>query len=144
MPSIEEIAVPHTARAFRAMCSLRPQLASEGEFVERVDAVQRPAGYRLAGVFDDEADAVAVIGFRIGANLAWGRFLYLDDLVTLPEARGRGHARALLEWVQGEAIRAGCDQLHLDSGLGPERAAAHRLYESAGWVVTSHHFSRRL
>jgi hypothetical protein len=41
-----------------------------------------------------------------------------------------------------EACRAGCDELHLDSGVGPEREDAHRLYFNAGLRIASYHFSR--
>ncbi|HEY6777614.1 MAG TPA: GNAT family N-acetyltransferase, partial [Thermoleophilaceae bacterium] len=68
--------------------------------------------------------------------------LYIDDLSTLPEARRRGHARALLDWCLEEARRLGCDQLHLDSGVEPEREDAHRLYFNAGLRITSYHFAR--
>jgi GNAT superfamily N-acetyltransferase len=72
-----------------------------------------------------------VAGFRTGHNLAWGHYLYVDDLSTRPDARRRGHGRALLE----EAKRLGCDQFHLDSGVGLDRADAHRLYLNAGLVI---------
>ena len=127
------------------MRELRPQYVDEGAFVERVDDVQRAEGYRLLGVFEDEAaPAVAVAGFRVGHMLAWGRFLYVDDLSTLPEARRRGHGKRLLEWLAQEGQRLGCDQLHLDSGVGPDRIDAHRLYFNSGLEISSYHFARRL
>jgi hypothetical protein len=47
-------------------------------------------------------------------------------------------------WLEAEARRTGCDELHLDSGVGPEREAAHRLYFRHGMRIASHHFSRDL
>lgn len=141
---IREVLPPHTGRAFRAMRSLRTELVEEAAFVRAVDEVQRAEGYRLVGAFEaDGADAVAVAGFHAGHHLAWGRFLYVDDLATLPESRRRGHARALLDWLLEEARRLECDQVHLDSGVGLDRADAHRLYLNAGFVISSHHFARR-
>ena len=97
------------------------------------------------GVFEDETPhAVAVAGFRVGHMLAWGRALYVDDLSTLPEARRRGYGLQLLEWLTEEARRLGCEQLHLDSGVGPDRSDAHRLYFNAGLAISSFHFARRL
>ena len=142
---IRELMPPETGLAFEAMRALRTNLSDEGAFVHLVDEVQRPEGYRLAGAFeDDEEPAAAVAGFRVGNNIAWGHFLYVDDLSTRPEARRRGHGRALLDWLLEEAGRLGCDQLHLDSGVGLERADAHRLYLNAGMVISAHHFARRV
>ena len=142
---IRELMPPETGLAFEAMRALRTNLSDEGAFVHLVDEVQRPEGYRLAGAFeDDEEPAAAVAGFRVGNNFAGGHFLYVDDLSTRPEARRRGHGRALLDWLLEEAGRLGCDQLHLDSGVGLERADAHRLYLNTGMVISAHHFVRRV
>jgi len=142
---LKEILPPHTALALPAMSALRPAWSNPNEFVERIDTVQRPAGYRLVGVFEPgQADAVAIAGFRTGHNLAWGYHLYVDDLSTLPAGRRRGYGRQLLRWLVAEAQRLGCEQLHLDSGVGLHRANAHRLYLSEDLVISSHHFARQL
>jgi GNAT superfamily N-acetyltransferase len=141
---IREIAPADTALAFEAMRALRTHYASLDEFVGRVEEDQRPQGYRLVGAFADDGRCTAVAGFRLVRNLAWGDCLYVDDLSTLPEARRQGQARALLDWCLEEARRLGCDQLHLDSGVGPEREDAHRLYFNAGLRITSYHFGREV
>jgi GNAT superfamily N-acetyltransferase len=144
-PVIRELLPPETGLAFEAMRALRTDLADEMTFVRRVDEIQRAEGYRLVAAFDDgEAVAAAVAGFRTGHNLAWGHHLYVDDLSTRPEARKRGHGRGLLAWLTEEAGRLGCDQLHLDSGVGLDRADAHRLYLNSGLVISAHHFARQL
>jgi GNAT superfamily N-acetyltransferase len=93
-------------------------------------------------VVDDATAALAVAGFRVGDNLAWGHHLYIDDLSTLPAARQQGHAAALLAWLHEEAERLRCDQVHLDSGVGTNRVSAHRLYFDLGYRISSHHFCR--
>jgi GNAT superfamily N-acetyltransferase len=123
------------------MRPLRPRLAGRDAFVARVDEVQRPEGYRLVAAFEEADEAVAVAGFRVLHNLAWGtRALYVDDLSTHPDARRRGHAGAILGWLRAEARRLGCDELHLDSGVGSERLDAHRLYFNDGMRIVSYHF----
>ena len=142
---VREILPPETALGFAAMCALRPHFDDKAAWVTRVDELQRPEGYRLAGAFEDgEPAAAAVAGFRLGHNLAWGRFLYVDDLATLPDRRRQGHARELMDWLEREARRLDCDELHLDSGVGPERANAHRLYFALGMRIASYHFTRDL
>ena len=142
--TIEELHAGATGRAFAAMRALRPQLADEDEFARRVDEQQRPEGYRLVAAVEDDGTVTAVAGFHVMTMLAYGRMLYVDDLSTLPAARRRGHARTLLDWLVEEGRRLGCDELHLDSGVGPERATAHRLYFNAGMRIRSYHFDLRL
>ena len=80
------------------MRELRPQIGDAAQFAARIDDVQRPRRYRLLAVVRGRMprQAVAVAGFRVLETLFAGRMLYVDDLSTLPEARGRGHAAALL------------------------------------------------
>ncbi len=123
------------AACYPVMRELRPHVG-EQEFLLRVRA-QRAAGYRLA-CLRAEGTAVAVAGFRIGENLAWGRHLYVDDLVTLPDRRSMGYGAALLNWLRAHAVERGCGQLHLDSGL--QRNAAHRFYQREGMTKGGFHF----
>jgi GNAT superfamily N-acetyltransferase len=117
------------------MRELRPHIGAE-EFLSRV-RLQQADGYRLA-VLRDATGPVAMAGFRIGLNLAWGRHLYVDDLVTLPGKRSKGYGAALLEWLRAHAMEQGCEQLHLDSGL--QREAAHRFYAREGMSKAGYHF----
>jgi GNAT superfamily N-acetyltransferase len=118
---------------------LRPHI-TEDELVERIRR-QVQSGYRIA-LLSSGDDVVAVAGFRIGENLAWDRFLYIDDLVTRASDRSRGHGARLLTWLREYASREGCAQLHLDSGM--QRKEAHRFYEREGMEAFGLHFAERL
>ncbi|HXV77461.1 MAG TPA: GNAT family N-acetyltransferase, partial [Candidatus Polarisedimenticolaceae bacterium] len=100
------------------------------------------AGYRLAYCEDGDGTVVAVAGFRVSENLAWGKFLYVDDLVTDATRRSGGHGAGLLAWLRRTAVDAGCAELHLDSGV--QRFAAHRFYTRHRMEITSHHFRLEL
>jgi GNAT superfamily N-acetyltransferase len=121
------------------MRELRPHV-SEEKFVARV-RLQEQSGYQLALV-EDDSEIVAVAGFRTGENLAWGRFLYVDDLIATENRRSRGYGAALLSWLRDYASTAGCRQMHLDSGL--QRADAHRFYEREGMSKSGFHFVQHL
>jgi GNAT superfamily N-acetyltransferase len=142
---VRELVDGDTRLAHEAMRALRPAYEEEADFVARVDGTQRAEGYRMAAVFvPGREQAVAVAGFRTGHSLAWGHYLYVDDLSTVTAARGRGHAGALLDWLEDEGRRLECDQLHLDSATTPERFPAHRLYHQRGLAIHSHHFARSI
>jgi GNAT superfamily N-acetyltransferase len=142
---IQEIQAPATHLAYKAMLELRPNLGPELVFTDHVDKVMRPEGYRLAGFFvKEDTYAVAVAGFRVINYLAWGHSMYCDDLSTRFEHRKRGYAGQLMEWMIDEAKRLHLDEFHLDSGLGEDRADAHRLYFNKGLRIADFHFSRRV
>jgi GNAT superfamily N-acetyltransferase len=144
VPEVRELHAGESHRAALALLELRPHIGSPEALVARVDA-QRACGYRLVASFEaGDPDAAAVAGLRVGENLAWGRFVYVDDLVTRAGLRGRGHADAVMRWVEEEARRRGCAQLHLDSGVGPDRADAHRFYFRHRLRIASYHFTREL
>ncbi len=139
-PSVKvATSVADIERCFPVLLQLRPHLLAN-DWVARIQT-QQQQGYTLAGVFVDEA-CVSVAGYRLLNNLAWGKFLYVDDLVTVEHARGQGHANRLMQWMVSEARSLGCDALHLDSGHS--RFDAHRFYLKHGLQITSHHFALSL
>ena len=124
---------------FPVMKELRPQYDVQS-FVEQRPRHQQE-GYRLA-YLEDEGSVVAVAGFRISLSLAWGRFLYVDDLVTQPGGRSKGYGRSLLKWLADHARENSCGELHLDSGV--QRYGAHRFYLAHRMDITCHHFALKL
>lgn len=124
---------------YPVMRELRPHL-EEAEFLPLVRKLEN-AGYRLAFVQQPEG-VVAVAGFWIRENLAWGRFLYVDDLVTLASHRSQGIGSRLLTWLREYAAQEDCRQLHLDSGT--QRKDAHRFYDREGMSLFGYHFAENL
>jgi GNAT superfamily N-acetyltransferase len=142
---VREIPENETERGALAMLELRPRWRTTEAIVDFIDNSLRPAGYRLIGVFDaDQPDAVAAAGFREVHALAWGHYLYVDDVSTLPVARRRGCGELLMDWLTEEAARLECEGLHLDSGVAADRAPAHRLYMRHQLRISAHHFERAI
>jgi GNAT superfamily N-acetyltransferase len=127
------------SRCFPVMQWLRPHLEA-AEFVERVQR-QLQEGYQLA-YLEDGGKIRSVAGFRIQEMLAWGKILYVDDLVTSDTDRSRGYGGQLFDWLVEHARANGCKELHLDSGV--QRFAAHRFYLRRRMDISSHHFSLKL
>ena len=128
-----------TAECFRVMRQLRSHL-SEADFLQRV-ATQRGQGYQLLAALVDGQPA-AVAGFRVGDNLAWGRFVYVDDLVTDEAHRSQGYGGLLLDWLVDYCRDNGVAELHLDSGV--QRFAAHRFYLEKRMEISCHHFGLKI
>ena len=127
------------SRCFSVMQQLRTHLV-EKDFLPKVRR-QQDAGYQLA-YLEDEGGIRALAGYRFIDNLASGRILYVDDLVTDEASRSRGYGRTLLDWIVGEARREHCQFLDLDSGV--QRFDAHRFYLANRMIISSHHFKLKL
>ncbi|NRF50439.1 GNAT family N-acetyltransferase, partial [Pseudomonas stutzeri] len=71
------------------------------------------------------------------STTALGPNCYLQDLYTLPAARGRGVGRALIEAVYEQARAAHCGRVYWQTQEG--NATARRLYdqvaEQSGFIV---------
>ena len=126
-------------RCFPVIAELRPHLV-EAQFVERIRRQQGESGFQLA--FVEDAGVKSVAGFRIAEFLAWGKILYVDDLISTSAERSKGHGKLLLDWLVARARTAGCAQFHLDSGV--QRFEAHRFYLRERMIISAHHFSLNL
>ena len=137
------IAIAKTAaevkRCFPVMAQLRPHL-KQSEFAARIRRQQKQ-GYQL--VFLKETGEIqSVAGFRIVEFLVYGKFLYVDDLVTREESRSRKFGGKLFDWLVARAREHHCAELHLDAGV--QRFGAHRFYLRKGMNITAHHFGMKL
>jgi putative acetyltransferase len=78
---------------------------------------------------DGNGRAVGCGALRVhGPGLAEVKRMY-----TLPEVRGQGVARALLERIEALARERGIERLALETGNAPGFEAAWRLYERGGF-----------
>ena len=120
-----------------AIQALRPSLTDE----LYVEAVQKTLDDNRQIIFIEAAGkAAAVAVFETGYNLFRGKYIYIDDLSTLPESRGKGYAGILLDWIIDYAQKENYEQIHLDSGVNANRTDAHRLYLNKRFQITSLHF----
>lgn len=120
---------------------LRPHLGGEEDFADRV-ARMRLQGYHLIGAFAPEGELTALAGYRLQENLVYGRFLYVDDLVTAESHRGSHWGARLLRALDRVARAEDCARLVLDTGLG--NARAQRFYFREGLYTGALRFHKPL
>ena len=117
------------AKSFDAFVELRPNLINVQKFIEQV-ITQQKEGYKIISLVQDD-EVRACIGFRILTMLAWGKILYVDDLITKKKYRNQGYGKFLLDYVTAIARNNACEQIHLDTGYN--RNAAHKIYLNYGF-----------
>ncbi|UJB68659.1 GNAT family N-acetyltransferase [Acaryochloris sp. 'Moss Beach'] len=140
MTSIQIATTDDQLRAcYPVMVQLRTHLESQAFVIQAQRQMQ--CGYQLAYLSNSEG-VCSVAGFRISESLSWGRFLYVDDLITDAQMRSQNYGHQLLDWLIQYARQQDCAQLHLDSGL--QRLDAHRFYQREGLQISSYHFVLKL
>lgn len=124
-------------KCWNAISALRPNLIQE-RYLELIESM-KIQGYQLLFIEEENGEVPAILGFRYLTMLYCGNIIYIDDLSTLPEARGKGYGNTLLDFVINLAHENHLDGVHLDSGH--QRFDAHRLYLNKKFNITSHHFA---
>jgi uncharacterized protein len=82
--------------------------------------------------FDQDADydSLNFLWFRS----RYARFVYVDRIVTSPEARGRGLARALYGRLIQRAIAANHERIVCEVNVDPPNPGSQALHRSLGFV----------
>lgn len=125
------------AACFPVLHQLRPHLEQDN-FLAHFRQLQASDRYQLVSIKDSVGKIVAVAGYTIYTNLAFGRHLYLQDLVTADSERSKGYGKLLIDWLRQHAKEQDCSTLHLCSKF--ERQDAHRFYEREGIEKLAYHF----
>ncbi|KAF1042192.1 MAG: Aminoalkylphosphonate N-acetyltransferase [Herbaspirillum frisingense] len=127
---------------YAVMRELRPHLQSEAEFMERI-ARAADESYRMLAARDEpDGEVVALAGYRFQENLVYGKFLYVDDLVSAEGQRGKRWGERLLKALDAVAEEAGCARLVLDTGMA--NALAQRFYFRQGLVTGALRFGKAI
>lgn len=125
---------------YPVMRQLRTHVSEKG-YVERIKRQQSAGRYELAAVVND-GHVRCVAGYRVSECLAWGKFLYVDDLISDESERSKKHGKEMMQWLAAEAKKRGCEELHLDSGV--QRHGAHRFYLRERMDITCYHFAMKV
>ena len=92
---------PRWQAALPVLQQLRPQLTDDARRAVQDEGAAQ--GYTFTAAFDDAGRCLGVAGWRVLATAAFGRKLYVDDLVTAPTDRSTGVGRALLAELERQA-----------------------------------------
>ncbi|SEO92331.1 Acetyltransferase (GNAT) family protein [Luteibacter sp. UNC138MFCol5.1] len=125
---------------FPIIHQLRPHLRTPDAFVAQVRR-QAASGYLLLAAWRRD-QPIALAGYRIVENLLYGRFLYVDDLVSSEGARGQGVGGDLIAELREEGRRQACHFLVLDTALSND--LGQRFYFRQGLLARGMHFAQPL
>jgi GNAT superfamily N-acetyltransferase len=124
-----------TPQVRAALARLLPQLNAR---------LQVPTTQRLQRIIDEpavtllvamEGDEIIGTSTVIVYSTPFWIKARLDEVVVDDSARGRGVGEALVKACLEIGRERGAEVAELQSGRGPERSAAHRLYERIGFKL---------
>jgi GNAT superfamily N-acetyltransferase len=125
---------------YPVMSQLRTHVSAD-EYLGRVKRQSQAGGYQLAALMVD-GQVRCVAGYRISECLCWGKFLYVDDIVSDQNGRSKNSGQEMMAWLVAEAKANGCQEFHLDSGV--QRHGAHRFYLRERMDITCYHFAMKI
>lgn len=103
---------------------LRPHL-NKDTWLATVNEMLKNEKYELRGFYDKEK-IVAFIGYRKMTTLHSGYIIYIDDLCTIENYRGKGFGGKLIAYVRSIAESEHMDAVVLDTGF--DNHTAQKLY----------------
>ena len=134
---IRELGVSELELAFPIINQLRPHRSLE-EYIEIVKEMMQ-TGYQIACLFDG-GKVVSFSGFTRLTILAYGDHIWVYDLITDENHRGKGYGKLLMSYIEKLAEEYGLTCVALQSGF--QRVDAHRFYENIGYDKVSFVFTK--
>lgn len=133
---IKELKKADVKAAYDVLRHMYPDMTSE-EYV-KIALARLAEGYRLVAVLDGDK-MVSVAGFWIGMRFYCGKFIQLDNFVTLPDYRGRAVGKLLVDWIKDLGRAENCNRVILDTYV--DNYPAHRFFLREGFIIRGYHLN---
>jgi GNAT superfamily N-acetyltransferase len=95
-------------------------------------------GYRMVGVFDGDT-CVCSAGFWISYRFYCGKFIQLDNMVTVPDARSKGVGKLVVDFIKSLGKSESCQKVLIDTYV--ENYSAHRFFLREGFIIRGYHLN---
>lgn len=139
MQIIELTRKEEVLKTYPLLKQLYPELTAE-QYETYIDDLL-PLSYRRI-VVEENGHYLASAGVLMGVHFKFGKYLYINDLVTDSTHRSHGIGKMLVDWIEEEAKRLGCTGIKLSSNVN--RHDAHRFYVTDGFFVHGYYFVKEL
>lgn len=114
---------------FALIQQLNPEV-DEPLFLRRLDEMLLEGGYRCIASYQG-GRMVGVAGFWTGTHLWCGKYVEPDNVVVDRAQRGGGIGGLMMDWIEAEAYRLGCEILKLEAYA--ERTRTRDFYRRKGF-----------
>jgi GNAT superfamily N-acetyltransferase len=108
---------------------LNPEM-DEGTFQTRLSHMLEEGGYRCIAAYRDGA-MVGVAGFWVGTAMWCGSYVEPDNVVVDQNVRSGGIGALMMQWIETEGERLGCEILKLEAYA--KRVRTREFYKRIGY-----------
>jgi GNAT superfamily N-acetyltransferase len=128
--------VTEPEQLYNLISELYLHINNQDIFTADFTSICNKSGYKVIGKYVNNK-LVAILGYRMLYKFAFGKYIYIDDLITLHEYRSRGYGYQLIKWIKIESKKAGYNQIHLDMNINNHLAL--KFYLNNGFQARAHH-----
>ena len=96
--------------------------------------------YRCVGIFDND-QLIGASGLWILTKYYVGRHIEPDNVILLPEHRGRNIGQQLMQWIYDYARAEGCEAVELNCYVTNE--TGQQFWESEGFIPLGIHYQKK-
>jgi GNAT superfamily N-acetyltransferase len=97
--------------------------------------------YECVAVYDDER-MIGISGLWIMTKYYVGKHIEPDNVIILPEYRGKGIGEKLMEWIYDYGRSQGCVASELNCYV--TNTAGQKFWTNAGYKIVGFHYQRQL
>ena len=98
-------------------------------------------GYECVGVYEDD-QLIGMCGLWILTKYYVGRHLEPDNVMILPEYRGKGIGEKMMQWVYEYGRSQGCIASELNCYV--TNSAGQKFWANEGYRILGFHYQRKL
>ena len=115
------------------------QHISQDDFLKYIDAILAEANYQMIASYINDK-MVGIAGFWVLTRFYSGKYIQVGNMVIDEQYRSSGIGKTMLDFIENEGKKQGCQHFILDSRL--DNTKSHDFYLREGFEVMGYHFMK--
>lgn len=112
---------------------------SENDFLKYIDEILEEKNYQMIGAYL-ENKLVGIAGYWILTRFYSGKYIQVGNMVVNENLRSSGIGKKILQFIEDEGKKQGCQHFILDSRL--DNTKSHDFYLREGFEIMGYHFMK--
>ncbi|MCE3254541.1 MAG: hypothetical protein K0R25_35 [Rickettsiaceae bacterium] len=116
---------------------------SKEDFLKYIDDILAEKNYQMIGAFvknDGEETLAGIAGYWVLTRFYSGKYVQVGNMVVDENHRSEGIGKTMLNFIEKEGQKQGCQHFILDSRLDNKKS--HDFYLREGFEIMGYHFMK--